>query len=128
MRLYGKIEWGDFADDSYFSDNKIDFIGEDKNHNKFNLDDDHLKSWAIGLNSPWGQADMSYIIELNCKDSFTEMDKNEPKWRCIYKTIGYDMLETSCIGYGDTAAEAFEDCKQFLEYLQKKYNPSGDSI
>ena len=87
-------------------------------------DSEDLNRWAIILNSPWSQADERYIIEFNCKDAYTQMDEKEPKYRCIYTVVGYELIT----GYGNTEEEALKDCKDLFKYLQENFNPEDKSF
>ena len=92
------------------------------------LSEEDLENWAVWLNSPWSQDHEKYIIELNCKDAYTPMDKNEPKWKCEYFIVGYDGISAAVFGYGNTETEALAECKKHFQMLQNKYNPKGDSL
>lgn len=92
------------------------------------LTKEDLKYWSIWLNSPWSQAHEKYIISLNCKDAYTEMDKEEPIWKCEYSVVGYDGICATVFGYGDTEDLALEKCKKHFQVLQELYNPNGESF
>lgn len=107
----------------YFLDEFESFCKE----NGEELFKDDLKNWAVWLNSPWSQAHEHYEISVNCKDAYTEMDENDPTWKCEYSIVGYELFSASVIGYGNTEIEALEDCIGHFKYLQEKYNPEGES-
>lgn len=89
---------------------------------------DDIKNLAVWLNSPWSLDHEGYEIKLNCKDAYTEMDSNEPKYRCLYHITGFDGAYASILGYGDNPYQALEDCDKIMDILQKKYNPENESI
>lgn len=89
--------------------------------------DKDLEDLAVWINSPWSQIHEKYEIKLNCKDAYTEMDPNEPAWRCEYSITGYEGIQASVFGYGNTEVEALHDCVCLFKYLQKTYNPDDES-
>ena len=108
----------------YYTDNFETFYKE----NDIELSEEDLEEWAIWINSPWSQAHEGYVIKVNCKNAYTQMDENEPIWKCEYSIIGYDGIEASVFGYGNTEYKALEDCKNHFQMLQDKYNPEGNSV
>lgn len=108
----------------YYTDDFKTFYQE----NDKELTSEDLEEWALTLNSPWSQADERYEIEVNCKNAYTQMDENEPIWRCEYSIVGYDCISASVFGYGNTEVEALENCKNHFQMLQDKYNPEDDSF
>lgn len=112
--LHGKV--------FYYTNDFNSFCDEDGNK----LSDDVLNEWAVCLNSPWSQTEMSYRTELNCKDAYTEMNKKiEPVWRTTYRVTGYDLIVSMICGYGNTPQESLENCILNFKKLQEKYNPDG---
>lgn len=111
-------------DEFYYIDDFIHFYKE----NEEELTKEEMEDWAVWINSPWSQINEKYEIRCNCKDAYTEMDKNEPIWKCEYSIVGYDGISASIIGYGNTETEALENCKLHFKMLQKKYNTQNDSI
>ena len=128
MKVRGNIFFSDRQHDIIFSDNDKDFICRDKDDKEDKMNEKNLSDWAALLNSPWSQADVKYEIEVNCKNGYDPIPENEPHWRCIYSTIGYEMIIAKCIGYGDSEEEAFQDCCKLLKYLQDTYNSEDESI
>lgn len=92
----------------YYTDDFSNFYKE----NDKSLTKDDLEEWAIWTNSPWSQAHEKYEIKCNCKDAYTQMDENDPVWKCVYSIIGYDGISASVIGYGNTEVVALESCKE----------------
>ena len=86
------------------------------------LDQDDLEMWSEWLNSPWSQEFEKYITELNCIDSYTPMDENEPDYRTYYQVVGYEGITAIVYGYGNTPQESLQDCINHFEYLRKEYN------
>lgn len=128
--VVGKVQF-ESKDDTIRTDDYKEFFILNKGNEQLEvalMSEKQMKQWALLLNSPWSQTCFSYEIELNCENSYTEIDEDDPKWRCIYSTVGYAGIEASCIGYGDTEEEALKNCKMFLERLQKEYNADGDAI
>lgn len=125
--LIGKIEFGKHQKDITEQEGN-EFVYTDEENNQFKMQTKDMEDWALLLNSPWSQNLFGYEIELNCKDSYTEMRQEDPQWRCRYYTIGYDGITASCIGYGNTEEEALKNCKTLFEALQKEYNKNGESI
>lgn len=113
-------------------ENEFDYYTDDfetfYKDNDEELSNEDLNEWAVCANSPWSQAHETYEIKVNCKDAYTEMDENEPIWKCEYYVIGYDGISASVFGYGYTEIEALEDCKNHFQMLQDKYNPEDDSF
>ena len=112
------------------------YIKETDNEKIFYLDKEcktiasnrELENWALVLNSPWSQAHEFYTIKLNCKDAYTEMNKEEPTWKCIYNVIGYEGICGIVTGYGNSEEEALKDCKELFKYLQENFNKGDDSF
>ena len=98
------------------------------NENEVQYPDKQLEDLALLINSPWSQADESYTIKINCKDRYTAMDHEDPKWKCEYKVVGYDAITAAIFGYGNTEEEALADCKRLFRLLQKNYNKENVSI
>ena len=108
----------------YYTDNFQTFYEE----NDKELTDGDLEEWAVWLNSPWSQADEKYVITVNCKDAYTQMDESEYLWKCEYSIVGYECISASVFGYGNTEFEALKDCKNHFQMLQDKYNKENESI
>jgi Sec7-like guanine-nucleotide exchange factor len=117
----------------YFNkENEFDYYTDDfetfYKDNDEKLSNEDLEEWAVTINSPWSQVHETYEIKLNCKNAYTEMDENEPIWKCEYYVTGYDGISASVFGYGYTEVEALKDCKIHFRMLQNKYNPEDDSF
>jgi len=95
-------------------------------NDKFTNTEEELKDFAVGLNSPWGQADETYTIKYNCKDDWTEKDKSKPDWKCEYEVIGADMFTSVLYGFGDTPNDALQNCIDIFNKLQSIYNKEND--
>lgn len=108
----------------YYTDDFINFYKE--NDEKLTKED--MEEWAIGINSPWSQAHEKYEIKCNCKDAYTQMNEDDPVWKCEYSIVGYEGITASVMGYGNTEEEALENCKEHFQMLQEKYNIDNDSI
>jgi len=122
-----KYKAGSFCFDKeivYYTDNFIDFYKE----NDEELTKEDMEEWAVWINSPWSQVHEKYEIQCNCKDAYTQMDENEPVWKCEYSIVGYDGISASVIGYGNTEFEALENCKDHFKMLQEKYNTENESL
>lgn len=126
--LVGRIDFKEYQKDIIESNDNREFICTDKEKNQFQMQIKDLEDWALLLNSPWSQSTFGYKIELNCKDGYTEMQQSDPRWRCIYYTIGYQGITTTCIGYGDTEENALKECRNLFNYLQKEYNKDDEFI
>ena len=111
-------------EENYYTDNFETFYKE----NDEVLNNEDLEQWAVWINSPWSQAHESYERRCNCKDAYTQMDENEPIWKCEYSIVGYDGISASVFGYGNTEAEALESCMKHFQMLQDKYNTENESI
>ena len=92
------------------------------------LNQEDLEMWSEWLNSPWSQEHEKYIIELNCIDAYTPMDKKEPSYRAYYQIVGYEGITAVVYGYGNTPQESLQDCMNHFEYLQKEYNKENVSM
>jgi len=108
----------------YYTDDFINFYKE----NNEKITKKEVEEWAILLNSPWSQVHEKYEIKCNCKDAYTQMDENDPVWKCVYSIIGYDGISASVIGYGNTEVVALESCKEHFQMLQEKYNIDNESL
>lgn len=111
-------------EENYYTDDFVTFYKE----NDEALNNDDLEQWAVWFNSSWSQAHESYEIRCNCKDAYTQMDENEPTWKCKYSIVGYEGISASVFGYGNTEVEALENCKNHFQMLQDKYNTENESI
>lgn len=111
-------------EENYYTDDFVIFYKE----NDEELNNNDLIQWAVWINSPWSQAHKSYEIRCNGKDTYTQMDENEPAWECEYSIVGYDGISASVFGYGNTEVEALESCKSHFQMLQDKYNTESKSI
>ena len=126
MKKY-KAGWIYFEEENelnYYTDDFKTFYKNDDE--ELNIED--LEEWAILVNSPWSQNHVTYKIKLNCKNAYTKMEENEPAWKCEYYITGYDGISAAVFGYGNTEAEALENCKKYFQMLQDKYNPEDKSI
>lgn len=116
----------------YDKENRFEYYTDDfetfYEENDIKLTDEDLEDWAAWLNSPWSYNHESYTIKVNCKNAYSQIDENEPMWKCEYSIIGYDGIEASVFGYGNTEEEALEDCKINFQVLQYKYNPKKYSF
>lgn len=115
------------------TENQVRFYSSSDFSGFYNKEDErytnkHVESLATFINSPWSQDDESYLIKVNCKDAYTEMNPEDPKWKCEYTIIGYDGITTIIFGYGNTEEEALADCKRLFKLLQKNYNKENVSI
>ena len=108
----------------YYTDDFISFYKE----NDEELTKEDMEEWAVWINSPWSQVHEKYEIKCNCKDAYTQMDTNEPVWKCKYSIVGYDGISASVIGYGNTEFEALKSCKDHFKMLQEKYNKENESV
>lgn len=113
-----------FGETPYYTDDFRKFFYE----NDEELSEEDLNEWAITLNSPWSQATFDYTISLNCKDAYTEMDENDPMWKCEYNVVSYDDIAASAIGYGLTEAFALECCRKMMNHIQGTWNPEDVSF
>lgn len=120
----GKVAIDSLNQTTYSSQDGIHFVNEKGDE----LPPEDYEEWAILLNSPWSQKDEHYTVEVNCKDAYTEIEEGAPIWRCLYEVVGYEMIYSSCIGYGNTPAEALADCQKLFDYLQENYNKEDESI
>lgn len=111
-------------EENYYTDDFVTFYKE----NDEELNNNDLIQWAVWINSPWSQAHEGYNIRCNCKDAYTEMNKNEPIWKCEYSIVGYDGISASVFGYGNTEVKALNSCKSHFQMLQDKYNTENKSI
>lgn len=111
-------------EEKYYTEDFATFYKE----NNEMLKGEDLEYWSVWLNSPWSQAHEKYIISCNCKDAYTEMDKEEPIWKCEYSVVGYDGISTTILGYGNTEIAALEECKMHFQILQELYNPNKESF
>lgn len=111
-------------EENYYTEDFATFYKE----NNEMLKGEDLEHWSVWLNSPWSQAHEKYIISCNCKDAYTEMDKEEPIWKCEYSVVGYDGISATILGYGDTEESALEECKRHFQMLQESHNPNGESF
>lgn len=102
----------------YYTEDFVSFYRQDGSE----LNKEDLEEWADWINSPWSQTDERYEIKVNCKDAYTAIDKNDPIWVCEYSIMGYEGVEASVCGYGNTEIEALEHCKTNFKMLQDKYN------
>lgn len=109
---------------NYYTDDFLKFYKE----NDEELTKEDLEEWAVWINSPWSQAHESYKITCNCKDAYTQMDENEPVWKCEYSIVGYEGISASVLGYGDSEVEALGECVNHFKELQKKYNKEDESF
>lgn len=91
------------------------------------LSEADLKMWAEWLNSPWSQTNENWLIECNCVNAYTPIDKSQPSFRCVYEVVGYDCITSKIIGYGYTQQEALQDCISHFNFLQKEYNAEDES-
>lgn len=114
---------GETSIDAYTDDFKT-FVDEEGNP----LDGEDLECWAVTANSPWSQAHERYTIKCNCKDAYTEMDKNDFVWKCKYSIIGYDMIEAAVYGYGNTEGEALSECIKHFKEIQEMFNKEDESF
>lgn len=113
----------------YKSANHLELMSKDPNETEPRpATTEDLNNFAVVLNSPWSQTNETYEIEINCKDSYTEIDPDEPIWRCDYRVVGYECITGIIRGYGDTPMEALTDCQNIFDILQKTYNPDDDSF
>ena len=80
--LAGYTEFNNTKECFYTDDFKTFYSKNDKE-----LEESDLEFWAEWINSPWSQAHEFYKISINCKDAYTEMNKNDPKLEDIYKDI-----------------------------------------
>lgn len=106
---------------NYYTDDFDKFYKE----NDKELTKKDMEEWAVWINSPWSQDHKGYEIKCNCKDAYTQIDRNELVWKCEYFIMGYDGVSASVIGYGNSAIEALENCKCYFLMLQEKYNPDN---
>lgn len=114
-----------FTEDiKYYTNDFVIFYTEDNKE----LDIEDLKEWAVWINSPWSQVNEKYEIKCNCRDAYTQIDENEPIWKCEYSIVGYDGISASVIGYGNTVFEALKSCKENFQMLQEKYNTENESF
>ena len=109
----------DDAEEIYYTDDFISFHKE--NGEELSVDD--LEIWAMWLNSPWSLANEGYHITFNTDNTYSQIEKGRPIWRCEYYVVGYECTSASVFGYGDTEISAFENCKANFRMLQTKYNP-----
>lgn len=124
MKKY-KAGWFWFNKENEFNYYTDDFETFYKDNDE-ELSKEDLEEWAVCVNSPWSQTHETYEIKLNCKDAYTEMDENEPAWKCEYYVTGYSGISASVFGYGYTEVEALKDCKLHFRMLQNKYNPEDE--
>lgn len=124
MKKYLAGEFCFREEEHYYTDDFVTFYNE--NDEELNKED--LEWWAVWINSPWSQAHEKYEIRCNCKDAYTQMDGNEPTWRCEYSIVGYDGISASVTGYGDTPEEALRKCNELFQMLQDKYNVEDESV
>ena len=129
MRKVGLFGFDDNTADKFYinelEDTRVFYLDDQGNNVP---DDDTLTYWAQVINSPWSQAHEKYVIKLNCKDAYTEMDENEPAWICTYTIIGFEAICGEIIGYGSTEEEALKDCRDLFKYLQENYNKENVSF
>ena len=111
-------------EENYYTE---DFVALYKENNEY-LTQEDLENWAVCLNSPWSQAHEKYTISCNCKDAYSEIDKEQLIWKCEYSIVGYDGISATILGYGDTEEFALEECKRHFQMLQKIYNPNRESF
>ena len=125
MRKVGELEllshedsFNIYADDfeKFYKDNNIE------------LTEEELNEWSTWLNSPWLQSYMKYFTEINCRDGYTTLIKEDPIYRTYYQVIGYEYVTAIVYGYGNTPQESLQDCINNFNYLQKKYNKENISI
>lgn len=90
------------------------------------LSEKDLEDWAYWLNNSWSQDNEMYEIKLNCKDAYTEMDKNKPIWKCKFHIVGAELTTSSVFGYGNTEVEALEHCKKIFQMLQERYSEEDE--
>lgn len=122
-----KYKAGSFCFDKknvYYTDDFVSFYNE----NDEELTKEDMEEWSVWINSPWSQAHEKYEIKCNCKDAYTQMNENDPVWKCEYSIVGYDGISASVIGYGNTEIESLENCKEHFQMLQKIYNTGNESI
>lgn len=75
-----------------------------------------LQGWLFGLDEPWSDTSVSYIISPNHKNPTPET-----AWKVEYTSIFYDCLESVAISYGSTPQEAFTNVQTMVDYLIDKY-------
>ena len=121
--LAGYTEFNNTKECFYTDDFKTFYSKNDKE-----LEESDLEFWAEWINSPWSQAHEFYKISINCKDAYTEMNKNDPKFKCEYIILGYEGVASCVIGYGNTEYKALSKCKKLFRYLQNNYNKNNKSI
>lgn len=120
--------------ESVTKDNEIKFYQSKElppgfyNEDGIQYPDKQLKDLALLINSPWSQVDESYTIKANCKDAYTAMNSEDPKWKCEYEVVGYECITAVIVGYGNTEEEALADCKRLFKFLQGNYNKDNDSV
>lgn len=127
MKKYkaGSLIFSEEETENYYTDDFKKFYKE----NGEELSNEELKYWAVWVNSPWSQAHEHYQISPNCKDAYTQMDKNNPAWRCEYYIVGYDGISASIFGYGDeTEIQSLKDCINNFQFLQYQYNPDKENF
>ena len=78
------------------------------------LEESDLEFWAEWINSPWSQAHEFYKISINCKDAYTEMNKNDPKFKCEYIIYNEAKLFEASIHLN------LNDNKNMAELIKKK--------
>lgn len=112
---------------SMVKDNEIKFYSSQEFSSFYDKNDilyldKPIEDLAVLINSPWSQDTESYSIKVNCKDGYTEMNSEDPTWKCEYKVIGYDGITATIFGYGNTEVEALTNCKNLFKILQENYN------
>lgn len=123
LRQAGSYQaFGDECEEYYFYDGEKyrDKLGNE-------LSDEVLKEWALWLNSPWSYAHFGYDVRWNCKDSYSEPEK-DAKWQCTLTVVGYDGATATLTAYDDSEIEALLKCKKQFNNLQQTYNPKDESV
>ena len=125
MRKVGELEL--FSGEDSFNIYSDDFekFYKDKS---IELAKEELEVWSTWLNSPWSQTYEKYITEINCRDEYTKLIKDDPIYRTYYQVVGYEYVTAIVYGYGNTPQESLQDCINNFNYLQKKYNKENISI
>lgn len=124
FRLAGSLlDLGDTDEHDFFFKDGVYY---NTNHERISGDD--LGRWALWLNSPWSYDHAKFLVEANCKDAYSGIEKGEPIWRCIYTCVGYDAATATLVGYGNTPDAALLNCTSELKSIQEKYNPDDDAV
>ena len=125
MKKVGELELFSREDSFNIYSDDFEKFYKDKN---IELTKEELEEWSTWLNSPWLQSYKKYITEINCRDGYTKLIKEDPIYRTYYQVVGYEYVTAIVYGYGNTPQESVQDCINHFEYLQKTYNKENISI